>query len=107
MITATPTLADTSLEVKCYSNEEFFKTVEKVPAITVFSSKTKDGKIKEIMIEVEKRELYTVQYDSPPDGNATASKQYCVTSVDTDVNLNTNAIEFFNKMIDKFKGQKT
>lgn len=103
----TATLADTSLETKCYPNEEFMKIIGKLPTITMFSEKTKDNKMKEIMIDIEKRESYTIEYDGTPEGSAMKSKEYCVTSVDTDVYMNTNAIEFFNKIVEKLKGQKT
>ena len=106
LILTSPTLADTSFEIKCYSKEDFVKTMDKMAVLTLYKGKNKDGKNEEFLIDVEKKSMYTVQYDPPEDGNAFGASKYCVTNVNTDVSINMKAIEFFNKLIERMQGMK-
>lgn len=104
---STPTLAETSFEFKCYTNDELKAILEKVPAITLYSAHGKDGKKEDFLLDVEKKAIYTVKYEEPKDGNALDAKQYCVTDINVGVSVNENAIEFFSKFLERMKGQKT
>lgn len=102
----TATLADTPLELKCYSNKELMETIEKLPVITLFNGKNQKGKTEEVMLDLERKSAYTIEYDPSANGNALAAKEYCVTKVNTVININDSAIEFFAKLIERMKGQK-
>ena len=101
----TSTLADNSFELKCYSNEELTKMVKDLPVLTMYKGKNKDGKTEDMVFNLEKKEMYTIQYTTE-DGNALAAKQYCVTNIDKEVSVNMSFVEFFSKLMDRYKGQK-
>lgn len=92
-------------ELKCYENKEFMKLIDDKSLVTLYNG-TKGDKVNEVLMS-KNRYMYIVEYDKSPDGNALGAKQYCVTGVLNDVTFNESAVEYLNKLLEKYKGQPT
>ena len=93
------------LELKCYENKEFMKIISDLDLVTVYNGHKSDTKMNDILMTKDLR-IVNVEYDTMPDGNALAAKQYCVTSILSGVHFNDSVVEFLYEALQKAKGQK-